>query len=99
MRRVIAGGHDDPHGSGIAFSTVPPGYEGPCRMSYRRLRGQPRVAAFPSRAEASLAATFAVQAEGGRCAEVELAPSTPQEVTHLSCSEWITCEGASARVP
>src|SRR5689334_19286419 len=88
MRTVIAGG-DDRHGTGTAFSRLPAGYEGPCRMSYLGRRGRCNSVVFASRAEAGLAATFAVQPDKGGYLTAELTVASAEEVTHPYCVDWI----------
>jgi hypothetical protein len=88
MKRVIAGG-DDGYGTGTALSSLAPDYDGPCRMTYGRLPGAKRFAVFPNPVEARLAANYAVQVDRGGFSIAELTMATPQEVTHLSCIEWI----------
>lgn len=89
QKKVIAGGADDAHGSGIAFSTLPDGYEGPCRMTYGRFSNLLQSVVFGSRVEAALAANFAIQVDGGGYAIAELTVAEAHDVTHESCVDWI----------
>ena len=94
MKRVIAGGCGR-HGTGIAFSSLPFGYEGPARMTYVSPRGHEYWVVFPSRVEASLAANFAIQCDCGGYQTGELSIANADEVTHESCLAWIQEDGSS----
>jgi hypothetical protein len=53
---------------------------------------------FADRTEAVLAANFAVQSDRGGFRIAELTIAKAEEVTHLSCMEWIySAEGVFAR--
>ncbi|SEB26316.1 hypothetical protein [Variovorax sp. YR216] len=92
MRTLIAGGQDH-HGTVTAFSRLPLGYEGPCRMSYTGRLGVPQSVVFANLAEARLAATFAVQPDRGGYHTAELTVADTREVTHASCIDWICGDG------
>lgn len=92
MRTLIAE-DDGRNGSGTAFSTLPLGYEGPCRMTYTGRLGVPHSVVFANVAEARLAASFAVQPDRGGYRTAELTVANAEEVTHACCVDWICSDG------
>lgn len=71
---------------GTAYSAVPPGYQGACRMEYEQ-SGVTHNAVFPTVADAGEAACFAVGYLGGyHSATIFAAPeATP---THKTWMDW-----------
>lgn len=88
-KRVIAGGGETSVG-GVAWSEVPEGYEGLCRVSFRSGSGRLDVEVFPSYCEAYRAARCGVSVEIGGYCEAHITAATESEtVTHQTHGSWL----------
>lgn len=86
--KQIAG--DDPFSvGGDAFSSVPEGYEGPCRVTIEGRMGNEFEAVLPSLQEATAVACYAVNWPDGGFSHAQVDPAPGAAVTHGTLVDWI----------
>lgn len=80
---------DDPESvDGSAYSELPHGYEGPCRMTYEGSSGA-NQAVFPDVQHARAAASFAIKVDHGGYRSAVLSAALASEVTHATWTDWV----------